>query len=192
MTSFPSLAPRNGAFGPLYGNGWDLTVIGGDRIPGRTRASKGGTRLKVDKKDKAGSDGGRPTFQGMEGQEVELEVYIWTDEQLAALVALEAKYGPRPGVAQPVVSLSCPWVANMTAVKVTGVSGLSPAPEYGVSGRKKTFSCLHWLGDRRRDATSTPATQTPSRAVRNVRREDAEKRNPPNPSPASLPGAAGP
>src|SRR5262245_15717052 len=179
------LAPAGGASGPLYCKGWDLGVLGGEKIPGRTRVTRGGIRLKTDKKPKLGQDGNRPTFHGVEPDgEIEIEIINWTDEQMEVLDALGDKHWPRPGVQRQPEAFEHPALRSLGTqrvfVQVVKVPVYALATDYGVSGRKLLVSLYWWLPTPRsgKQATSTPKTAAPTRSVANLRREDAARRNP--------------
>lgn len=79
---FPPLTPDGCSAGPVFGRGWDQATIGGLLIPGHARVQGGGLKLKIDNKSKSGADGGNITLHGLDPQAFDLEVTMWTNEQL--------------------------------------------------------------------------------------------------------------
>lgn len=187
------LGPKGGSAGPTYLTGWDLGILGGERIPGKCRITKGGVKVKKDPKRKAGADGARPTLHGMDPGAVDFEVTVWTEEQLERLIAWCDRFLPRQGVRSAPYLFQHEQLRSMgPSVMVTVESGseLQLAPELGPFGRRLQVHCDHWLPPSGKGAKT--ATATPVRAVRNVRREDAQRRNPSNPLPTEQAAAAHP
>lgn len=191
MANFPPLQPAtNAAKQVIYLAGWDLAVLGGERMPGKSRVLKGGVKLKVDHKNKAGTDGAQPTFHGIQPQEMELEVTVWNDAQLAALATVCRKFAPKAGANSAPVALDSPWVRHLgdvVNVKVLGVGELRPGER--IAERKVSFYLLHWLLP---TGAGKKATSTPVKAARNIASDHATNRNPPNPPPTKQPGICGP
>lgn len=78
--------------GPTYSaNPWDFVYLGIPSTepftPGICRVTVDNSR-DVDKKKAAGSDGARVTIHGKEPAKVDIEIIIWTPEQLKALAGL--------------------------------------------------------------------------------------------------------
>lgn len=186
----PRLGPANG--GPLYLDGWDLGVIGGHKIPGKSRVTGGKLRMKHDKKPKAGADGANPTFHGIDPQEFTLEIEVWTDAQLANLVQVVlADILPKPWskpATPPPGQTSSPYpapvpfnhpdllslssVAQMTMV----VLGGTPFKRVSTNVLQMTLELLHWLPA---PATKTSQASTPLQKVPNKRAAaDAAAQNP--------------
>src|SRR5262245_11679187 len=133
------LSPAGGARGPLYLEGWDLAILGDEKLPGKTRVTRGGVKVKKDPKKKAGSDGSTPTFRGLDLQEIELEVTVWTDEQKTKLDEVLDRFAPRRGVKVEAIPLQHEALRPMGAwvmVTVDAVSEYQIATDYGVSGRR--------------------------------------------------------
>lgn len=191
MSSFPSLAPV--ARGSLTLPGWDRASLGGEVLPGKAKVTKGGVRLKKDLKKKAGADAARPTFHGLEQQEFELEVLVWTNEQLARLGEVCRQVLPRQGVEPKPIALDHPAVRHLGDVVSVVVTGAGVLVDGELPHSKKlAIQLLHWLPVKASPKGKTTATVTPKRASRNLRSEDAGKRNPPNPAPSTQVGFCGP
>lgn len=145
---------------------WDYVVIQGDtQTPGICEVSCDKSR-DVDKKKAAGSNGARLTIHGIEPAIVEIEITIWTPEQLKQLRSLVEAIFPANNKRPKGVSATDPWppafdvnhptfqthkVKSLVFTKITG-----PAP--GKVTRSKMFkiSALEFLPPSKKKATATP------------------------------------
>jgi hypothetical protein len=95
--SLPRLSPVSHlpAAGATFLDGWDLAQFGSLGVPGKARVRGGGIHLKFDHKKKKGSHGARPTLAGLDPQQFDLRVVVWTDAQLKALKDLCRSILPR-------------------------------------------------------------------------------------------------
>lgn len=187
---FPPLAPPGGSGGPLYLTGWDLAVLGGFKLPGKSKISGGKVKLKKDPKSKAGADGAKRTYHGIEPQEFQIEIECWTDDQIALAGDICRQLVPQPGSTPTPMSLVHPSVQDLAAIVNVVVLGASQWEQVGETcRRKRTIYLDHWLPP---TAKGAKATTTPGHAIRNKQRDDAAKRVPQNPPPSTLPGAHAP
>lgn len=178
MSNFPRLSPVSGAKSPLYGTGWDLAVIGGEKVPGHSYITSGGVHLKEDQKKKAGVHGGNPTYHGIDPQKFELVVNVWTDEQIAKLAELCAKWVPSTANEPKGVLVDHPAIRMLRIVAsffITGATILGPSKDF--HGRSMTFHLRHRLPEKK-PATVSPTKKPPVRSSVNYRAQDAAKRNP--------------
>jgi hypothetical protein len=189
MSVFPPLAPSGCAAGPLYGTGWDRGALGGILVPGRCRVVMGCIKVKRDKKSKKGADGSNPTQSGIDPQPIELEVTMWTDAHLAEFKKLCDQLLPQAGVKRKPVSLDHPDLYHLGSIVNVEVLGASALMRQGRT-RICKLQLHHWMPSTSKGGKD--ATSTPTRAVRNARREQAEKRNPPNPPPTLQSGFGSP
>lgn len=83
MNGLPPL-PRSR--GPLEPKGWDRITIDDMILPGHSKVTKGGVRMRIDTGEALGFKGSQVKVHGPAVQELEIETTVWTDEQLAQLV----------------------------------------------------------------------------------------------------------
>ena len=128
MASYPPLGARTGgSLGPLFGSGWDRAQLGPYMLPGHCRVTKGGVRLKVDQKAKAAAHGANKTYHGLDPMEFELEVMVWTDDQLAELLrvaraVLPTSKDPPPPVSQKVTKKTTEVVGSAAESETQSVA----------------------------------------------------------------------
>lgn len=172
MSTFPRLAPPGCAAAlNVFGKGWDRSVLGGWEVPGRTRVTGGGIKLKHDKKSRAGGNGGRLGLLGLDPQQFDLEIEVQTDEQLDFLLDLCRRFVPQTKKLPAPVTLDHPSLYHLGDVVNVQVIGATPLE---VKGRVRTMKLhlLHWLKDE--DIADSVAT-TPTKPVKDQRRERAEQ-----------------
>lgn len=140
-----------GFIGPTFTqNAWDTVQIkipapfmtgvlqqwNADRLPGTSLVSvKKGRQL--DRKKSSGSDGQRLTFTGINNADVEIQVTIWTPQQLEILLALWRVIQPQVGKGAP-SAFDC-YHPNL---ETSGVKSLVFVDSVGFAdapGRSKTF-----------------------------------------------------
>lgn len=184
---FPPLGPAKMA-GGLKPTGWDRCVLGGQVLPAYCSITHGGIKLKQDKKPKAGADGCRPTYHGIDPQPLQLECLTYSDDDRESLIGIIAPLIPIPDRTPQPVSFGHPSVRHLfiTTVQIVGVGALIPV---GPGVAKMTIDLEHWLPPK---SPKKSATATPTRASRNVRKEAAAKASPPNPPPTQQPDLWGP
>lgn len=173
--------------GTLYAKGWDLTILGGDRLPGITRIEGAALMLRRDSNGRPGTNGGRPVYHGLEEQTVKIIVIVWTNEQLAALEEIIAKHAPVPGVEPKNLSLVSEWtkLAKIDRVAIIGFSDLAPHSSPRVAnGLQVTITASHYLGAAK--SAKKNVTVQPRRTYSTTRPYT------PPPAPSSQPGACGP
>lgn len=191
----PRLGPANG--GPLFLDGWDLGILGGHKLPGKSRVTGGKIKLKKDPKKKAGADGANPTFHGIDPQEFTLEVEVWTDAQLQNLVQVVlADILPKPWAKQNTtgpypapIGLYHPQLAGIaTVMQMTVVIlGGTPFKWAGQNTIMMSLDLLHWMPA---PATKPSQVATPLTKVPNKRAAaDAATQNP---APHTQPGFGAP
>lgn len=149
MSEFPDLFPVNGSGGGKYMSGWDLCVLGGDRLPGLAEVSTNGLKLTRDSNRAPGKNGGKPVYTGLDEQEVKIKVIVWTQSQLDILWGLRSKLLPLPGKQPENVSIDSPWLKliGINSVAVTAVSGMQRHTSARVPrGVEVTITASHWLG----------------------------------------------
>lgn len=182
-TFFPPLGPPKMA-GAVNPKGWDRCALAGQVLPGHASILRGGIKLKKDHKPKSGADGCRPTYHGIDPGELELEVITYSDDDREALAGIVATVMPVPGKEPKPVSIDYPGIRHLgiSTVLVIGVSALIPI---GPGVAKMTLQLDHWMPPK---ASSKIATKTPTRAVRNARKEAAQKNSNPSPTAQKGPG----
>jgi hypothetical protein len=182
-TFFPPLGPAKMA-GEIAPTGWDRAVIAGQVLPAHCSVMHGEIRLKEDPKSKAGADGCRPTFHGMDPRPLQLEAITYSDEDREQLASILAPLKPLQDRAPQPVSFDHPSVRHLGITTVT-IVGISALIVVGPGVAKLSIEFKHWLPPK---SPTNSATTTPKRAVRNVRREAARQADPPNPLPTAQPG----
>jgi len=173
--------------GSLYATGWDLTIVGGDKLPGISRIDNPSVMLRRDPNRRPGVNGGRPVYLGLDEQTIQIICIVWTEEQRLKLTELCAKFAPVPGVVPKNYSLVSKWteLAKIDRICIEGLVGPVPhsSPRVPV-GLQVTFKATQWLGaakDAKKNVTVQPRrTYTTTRPYT------------PPPGPASTPGACGP
>ena len=125
---------------PETRGGWDRGILGGEVLPGTTTITRGGVDLKRDPKKRAGADGGRPTYHGIDSGEIDAEVEVTTDEQLQELLRIVGPLVPqaKKGWVPPVKALEHPQLHHLGAVSVA-VRGVSEIKIVSVGRRKLTI-----------------------------------------------------
>lgn len=168
-----------GFTGPTYSNNpWDVVTIGGDRTPGiaQVMCEK---RRAIDRKKPAGADGARITVHGADLAEVQIQLLIWTPQQLAVLNALWARWMPPSGKSKPQQTKASgqknapkaidpsPFIVShpkfithdVTAIQIIGGRG----PDDGPVPRSKVFTIL--AVEFRSPSTGASKTNTPVAAI---------------------------
>lgn len=140
---YPPLGPDNGSNGPKFLTGWDLAVLGGNKLPGKTKLTRGGIKLKVDVKAKAGADGGTVTLHGLDPQQFDLENTTWTEEQREELYRVLRLVAPRPGGKPAIISLDHPAVRHFGFPIGVLVIGCGPLLPQGPCITKITLTLQH-------------------------------------------------
>jgi hypothetical protein len=185
-TFFPPLGPATTqpAIDP---QGWDRCALGGQVIPGHCRIVEGECGIKKDEKKKNGADGNNPTYRGMDGKPVKMEITTYNDVDREALASLISPLIPIPGVQPKPVSIDHPSlrIIRIFAVVVEGAGALMPVE--GTTKAKMMLHMQHWLPSRNKSATTTPKG-APTRKPQNVRKKPQQD----NPPPTQQPGFAAP
>jgi hypothetical protein len=109
---------------------WDTLHIGGQRMPGLASISGTASR-KMDTRSAAGADGARVRDRGYEPAALDVQIRVWTQEQLDDLEErIEALHPRQRGtertpvdVAHPALSLLGIRSAYVTAIGVPQISG---------------------------------------------------------------------
>lgn len=186
-TFFPPLGPAKMA-GGITPTGWDRCVIAGQVLPALCSVMHGGIRLKIDRKPKSGADGARQTFHGLDPQPLQLELVTYSDDDREQVASILAPLKPLQDRQPKPVSFDHPSVRDLgiTNVVIVGISAwIVVAP--GVAKRVIDFD--HWQPPK---SPKKSATSTPTRAVRNSRREAAQQAAPSNPKPTAQGGVGQP
>lgn len=173
--------------GTLYAKGWDLVIVGGDKLPGIARVDGAGLMLRRDPNSKPGTNGGRPVYHGLDEQTIKITVIVWTDEQLAALAAFITKHAPIPGVEPRNLSLVSEWtkLSRIDRISIVGFGDLQPHNSARVAnGLQVVITASHYLGAAKKAKANV--TVQPKRTYSTTRPYVAPT------TPASQPGACGP
>jgi hypothetical protein len=186
-TFFPPLGPAK-VSGGISPKGWDRCVLAGQVLPAHASILRGGIKLKADPKKKAGADGTRPCYHGLDPQPLQVELETYSDDDRESLAAMLATVVPVADRQPKPVSIDHPSIRHLgiTAVQIVGVGPFIPVKP-GVA--KVLLDMEHWQPPK---SPSKVATFTPTRAVRNLRKEAADKATPPNPKPTQRAGFGGP
>lgn len=83
---------------------WDVVMVGGQALPGIAKVTGPGRKRKHDKKNQPGSDGGNMTDLGALPADFDIDLEIWTVEQLNTLTAMLPTLFPVPTKPPPVYS----------------------------------------------------------------------------------------
>lgn len=155
-----------GFTGDVYAkNPWDVvTIQGTTKTPGlcEVKVNKG---RDLDKKKASGSDGARVTFHGIDPAQVELEITIWTPEQLKKLEELWKQIFPQSNKRPKGTSPNEPWppafdvehpALKRHAVKsLVFIKGEGPDPGRFPKSRSFRISAIEFLPPKKSKA-STP------------------------------------
>lgn len=145
-----------GVDGPTYAaNEWDYIALGNSSFtPGICRVTLKKERDKQKKKP-VGSDGARITFHGVDPAEFDVELVIWTPEQLRQLAILWPTLFPRANKgAPPVFDVHHPLfsIHDVKSCQFSGASGPDIGPD-----RKGVFKmqAVEFIKPSKKKATST-------------------------------------
>lgn len=175
MSKLPRLGPPGSGSGPLIRGGWDTAIIGGIALPGRCDITKGGKKMQVDVKKAAGKSGGNPTTHGIPPEEFDVEVTVWTDEQVDWLTSICADLLPAPGTTPKILTFDHPAtrILKVTSVIVIGSTALQSSP-LGPRARKMTIHLREKMAPKKGETKTAKGTAS----IPNKRREDTQRRNP--------------
>src|SRR4051812_13130361 len=109
---FPPLGPAK-VSGGINPEGWDRLVLNGEVCPALATITRGGIKLKEDKKDKAGADGTRPTYHGIEPQALGVDLETYSDDDREALAGILAKLAPLPDRPPRPISIDHPSIRHL-------------------------------------------------------------------------------
>ena len=144
---------------------WDSVRIGSVRTPGVCEVTVQKVRI-VDKKKAPGSDGARLTATGIEPGTGDIELTIWTPEQLRTLQSVWAQISPPSNKRPKGVPASAPWppafdvahpVFKAHAIKsivVIGAEGPKPGRVRG--SRIFTIKWIEYLAPSKKNVTHSP------------------------------------
>jgi len=151
---------------------WDKVFIQSAPTPGVCEVRVNKFR-DIDKKKAAGNDGARITVHGIEPAMVEIQILIWTPDQLKALNELWPLIFPKSNKRPPDVPSTSPWppafdvahpMLNTHNVKsLIFVRGEGPSP--GPIPRTRVFniSAVEFLLPGKKSVTSTPVAPLASK-----------------------------
>src|SRR4051812_9284556 len=139
MSLFPPLGPATG-FRGIFPKGWDRLVLNGRVCPALATITRGGIKLKEDKKDKAGADGTRPTYHGIEPQALGVELMCYSDADREELAVILGAIAPRADREPKPISIDLPSIRHLgiAMVVVTEVGPFIPV-QPGVSKVQVSF-----------------------------------------------------
>lgn len=155
-----------GFIGNTFAKGaWDSVKIGSVQTPGICEVTVFKAR-DVDKKKAAGSDGARLTIHGIEPGTGDIELTIWTPEQLKTLRAAWEKISPSSNKRPKGVPASAPWppafdvahpVFKAHAIKSVVVIGAEgPKPGRIKGSRIFTIKWVEYLAPSKKKVTHSP------------------------------------
>jgi hypothetical protein len=158
---------------------WDRVALAGQVIPAKSEIPQAAAAYRIDHKNAAGKDGGRPTVHGFEGRPLDIVVRPQTKEQADAVERMLLLYAPRRGGTPTPVKIQAQQIAHLdiTDVLITEVTGWRR--HEGVL--ELVVKALVWVGASRKKKN---ATKTPTRSVDNARRAADEAKQKSNPSPS--------
>jgi len=174
--------------GPDYMTGWDLTVLGGSKLPGITQVVGAQVMLRRDANKAAGKNGGRPVYHGLEEQRLQFKVIVWKNSQMAIMYGLRGQILPIAGKEPKNTSIVSEWsrLVGITSVTILGAIDWQPHSSERVRrGLELTLFASHWLGDSK--AAGKNVSTQPARTVATTR-----PYTPGAPKPTSVGGACGP
>lgn len=172
---------------PDYYDGPDLVQIGKWKLAGKSRVAAT-LSYKVDARDAKGKSAARPSFHGLDRTtKLVIENSCTTKRQRDINSDINLTIGPSRGGEPVPYRIQSEQIDDMdiTHVVVTGCSEWSWIP--GEKAWRRRWECLVWAGEehipgQNQKAGKKTQTQTPTRAIRNRRSEDAERRRNPPPS----------
>ncbi len=139
---------------------WDQVIVAGVALPGRSRAKAKAGR-KIDVRNVRGRDGARTRDGGYTPAQITIEVEVWEDDQLQALLPRLEQLQPRRGsTARQPLQVAHPSLAaiGISQVYVESIS----APELSSGILKTTITCVEWTeappASRANTTTTTPAS----------------------------------
>jgi hypothetical protein len=110
---------------------WDRITIAGKKLPGLAIVNAD-SQFKVDPKKSPGKSGATPTFHGRRPADIDIQVIIWTEDQLDELTEqLVVLWPAEPDRKKPQpVDVYHPSLAllGIKSMYLTQVSGLKPGP----------------------------------------------------------------
>lgn len=166
--SLPALFPPGGSKQELYPKRWQQVILGGIPLPGKQELTGLAIKLKEDRKEKHGSNGGNPTFTGLEAQTGAVKVTCVTQAQLDKLEEACALLLPVPGssyAGQP-VTIEAPQLVALQCVTTVVVTGGTPITRTSSAAAEMTFHLRHWLPAQAEKVEGKRVTTTPTRARR--------------------------
>jgi hypothetical protein len=185
---FPPLGPAK-VSGGIAPRNWDRLVLGGIVCPALATITRGGIKLREDKKSKAGADGTNPCYHGIDPQALGVELETYSDDDREALASILSKFTPIQDREPQPVTINHPSVRhlNISKVVLTEVGPFLPVKP-GVAKVHLSFS--HWMPPK---SPGKSASHTPVKAaITNKLLEEAKRRANQNPKPTAKPGFAGP
>lgn len=186
LSFFPPLGPAT-TQPRVNPQGWDRCSLANQVVPGHCRILNAECGLKKDEKKKNGADGSNPTYRGMDGKPLQMEITTYNDADREALASLLGPYIPIPGVEPKPVSIDHPSLRmiRVYAVVIEGAGALIPVE--GTTKAKMVLKMQHWLPARQKNATATPKG-APVRKPPNLRKKPTQD----NPAPTSRAGFGAP
>lgn len=145
---------------------WDKLVIKGRPVPGLAQVDASAA-LKVDQKKGAGKNGATPTFHGRNPAKIDVQIVIWTEPQLSALLDQLADYWP----SEPDKKSPKPWdmyhpnlaLLGIKSAYIVGVSSLKRGPV--AQSKMMTWTLQEF---RKGSGAGKSASITPASSVANV------------------------
>ncbi len=156
--------------GALYATGADLTILGGEWLPGITEIDGATAQLRRDANAKPGSHGGRPIYHGLEESDLKIRVIVWTNDQIKKLWELRQLLVPLPGGTPKNLSLVSAWTewSGINAVAVRGSTDFQRYSGQRVNhGLQITITASRWLGAAK--AANKVVTVQPKRTYQTTR-----------------------
>ena len=142
-------------------NPWDVCILDGKILPGIARV-KAKPERKVDKKNKAGTDGANPTVHGYNPGPVEIELTFWLPQQLFALVEqMKTLWPPLAKGKQKPIKIYHPALelVRISQVLIMGVTTPDEGPAVG--SKKITIHALEFNPSIPKNVVNTPKAPAP-------------------------------
>lgn len=142
----------------LRGMEWDTLLISGMAMPGLATVTVSEISRRLQNKKENGSDGSSPTFRGLNPAKVEIELLLWTPDQLRTWEAMLPVIFPRAGKGTNGLSgldISHPNTAlcGIRAIVIESVTGLMPGPSHGTKAVK--LKCFEFMPPKKAKAVKT-------------------------------------
>lgn len=142
-------------------NPWDVCILDGKILPGIARV-KAKPERKVDRKNKAGTDGSNPTVHGYNPGPVEIELIFWLPSQLFELVEqFKTLWPPLAKGKQKPVKIYHPALelVRISQVLIMGITTPEDGPVVG--SKKIMIHALEFNPSIPKSVTNTPKAPTP-------------------------------